>query len=102
MSHHTVGNGPGMEFMVTPRVSGPILKMDKKARKPGSGRKPIPDRGLIKAAVMVYLENRVIDGLGGKERVKAAMTDFANNVYNQMQYEKNPNNNRASVHSLDA
>lgn len=78
--------------------------MEKKPRKPGSGRKPLPDRGLLKEAVTLYLESRVVNALGGKDKVKAAMTDFATTVYNQIKPHDqtfNPNH-RAPVHPLDA
>lgn len=50
-------------------------------RRPGSGRKPIPDRGQLKTSVNVYVEKKKVDKLGGKERLKQAVVDFINELY---------------------
>jgi hypothetical protein len=59
----------------------------KKERKPGSGRKKI-DYAIRKTGVTVFLENRVIDGLGGSNRVKLAFIDFITSIYNSMNNDK--------------
>ena len=67
--------------------------MDKKERKPGSGRKPIQDRGMVKQGISLYIESKVIDALGGKAKVSVALHDFLRTVYDQMQAnEKNRSN----------
>lgn len=59
----------------------------KKQRKPGSGRKPVnPD--LKRQQVAIYLETRVINSLGGQSRLKLAIHDFINNVYQSMSHDK--------------
>lgn len=78
--------------------------MDKKPRKPGSGRKPLKDRGALKQPVYVYLETKVVERLGGRDKVSAALFDFAMTVYTQMKpHDQTASiNHHASLHSLDA
>lgn len=64
----------------------------KKQRKPGSGRKPI-DKGLRKVPVTVFLENRVIDAVGGQAKVKAAFVDFISSIYQSMHHAKTNHSN---------
>jgi hypothetical protein len=72
----------------------------KKQRKPGSGRKPI-DNAFKKTALTIFLENRVIDTLGGQAKLKSAVIDFVESVYNSMHHDKtNPTNHRPNPNSL--
>lgn len=67
----------------------------KKTRKPGSGRKPI-DNAIRKTAVTIFLENRVIDTLGGQAKLKSAIIDFITSVYKTMHHEKTRPTNHQS------
>lgn len=55
----------------------------KKTRKPGSGRKPM-DKALRKVPITVFVENRVIDGIGNQTKIKAAFKDFIESIYQSM------------------
>jgi hypothetical protein len=50
-------------------------------RRPGSGRKPLPDRSEVKEQVSFYIERKKVAKLGGHARVKETIIQFINELY---------------------